>query len=58
MVLMCFLTLLAVHHLSVCSRADPVANALSGFQFKRFRCLAPQADLAVTPAPLDLLKVT
>ena len=62
MVLMRFLALLAVRHSfsfkasSVRGRANPVADALSRFQFQRFRCLAPQADLAVTPVPLDLLE--
>ena len=54
MVLMHFLALLAVHHSfsfkasSVCGRANPVADALSCFQFQQFRCLAPQAALAAT----------
>ena len=62
MVLMCFLAPLVVRHSfsfkasSVRGRAYPVADALSRLQFQRFRCLAPQADLAATPVPLDLLK--
>ena len=61
MVLMRFLVLLTVRHSfsfkasSVCGRANPVADALSRFQFQRFRHLAPQADLAVTTVPPDLL---
>ena len=41
----------------ICSRrANPMADALSRFQFQRFRHLAPQADLAATPIPPDLLE--
>ena len=60
--LMRFLALLAVRHSfsfkasSVRGRANPVADALFCFQFQRFRHLAPQADLAVTPVPPDLLE--
>ena len=63
MVLMHFLALLVVRHSfsfkasSVRGRANPVADTLSRFQFQRFRCLAPQADLAATPVPPDLLEV-
>ena len=59
-VLMRFLALLAVNHSfsfkasSVRGRANLVADALSRFQFQRFRHLAPQADLAATPVPLVL----
>ena len=62
MVLMRFLVLLAVRHSfsfkasSVHGRAYPVADALSRFQFQRFQHLAPQADLAATPVPPDLLE--
>ena len=58
-----FLALLAVRHSfsfkasSVPRKANPVADALSRFQFQRFRRLAPQADLAATPVPPDLLEV-
>ena len=54
--------ILAVHHSfsfkasSVRGRANPVADALSRFQFQRFQHLAPQADLAATPVPQDLLE--
>ena len=60
MTLMRFLALLAMRHSfsfkasSVHGRANPVADILSRFQFQRFRCLAPQADLAATPIPPDL----
>ena len=63
MVLMRFLALLAVRHSfsfkasSVPGKANPVADALSCFQFQRFRRLAPQADLAASPVPPDLLEV-
>ena len=63
MVLLRFLALLAVRHSfsfkasSVPGKANPVADALSRFQFQRFRRLAPQADLAATPVPPDLLEV-
>ena len=62
MVLIRFLALLAVRHSfsfkasSVRGRANPVADALSRFQFQRFQHLAPQADLAATPVPQDLLE--
>ena len=42
---------------SVPGKANPVADALSRFQFQRFRRLAPLADLAATPVPPDLLEV-
>ena len=57
-----FLALLVVRHsfsfeaLSVCHRANPVANALSPVQFQRSRRLAPQADLTATPISPDLCK--
>ena len=57
-----FLALLAVRHSfsfkasSVRGGANPVADALSCFPFQRFRHLAPQADLAATPVPPDLLE--
>ena len=43
MILLHYLALLAVHHLfsftasSVCGKANPIADALSRFQFQRFR---------------------
>jgi len=54
MVLLSHLSLLAVRHSfaftasSVPGKANPVANALSQFQFHSFRCLAPNADPAVS----------
>ena len=40
---------------SVRGKANPVAYSLSRFQFQRFRCLAPQADLTLCVIPESLL---
>ena len=67
MVLLLYLALLAVRHSfsftasSVRGKSNPVADALSRFQFQRFRHLAPQAEqspMAVPPALLMALQVT
>ena len=67
MVLLRYLALLAVRHSfsftasSVRGKSNPVADALSHFQFQRFRHLAPQAEqspMAVPPALLMVLQVT
>ena len=61
MPLLRFLALLAVRHsfsfttFSVRGKANPVADALSRFQFQQFRLLAPQASPAPTPIPSALL---
>ena len=61
MILLRYLALLAVRHSfsfkasSVPGKANSVADALSRFQFQRFRCLAPQAEPTPTPVPPDLL---
>ena len=61
MVLLRHLSLLAVRHSfaftasSVRGKANPVADALSRFQFQRFRCLAPQANPDPCPIPASLL---
>ena len=67
MVLLRYLALLVVRHsfsftaTSVCGKANPVADALSRFQFQRFRHQAPpseQAPMVVPPALLMALQVT
>ena len=61
MVLFCHLSLLAVHHSFaltaslVPGKANPVAGALSRFQFQHFKCLAPHADPAPCQIPASLL---
>ena len=61
MVLLRYLALLAVCHSFsftaswVRGKANPVANALSRFQFQRFRHLAPLAEQAPRPIPPALL---
>ena len=61
MVLLRYLTMLAIHHSfsftasSVRGKANPVADALSRFQFQRFRHLEPQADPTPSPIPASLL---
>ena len=61
MVLLRYLALLAVQHSfsltssSVRGKDNPVADALSRFQFQRFRQLAPLADSELTTVPLALL---
>ena len=57
MVLVRHLSLLAICHSSssVRGKANPVADALSRFQFQRFRCLAPHADPAPCQIPASLL---
>ena len=67
MVLLRYLALLVVRHsfsftaTSVRGKANPVADALSRFQFQRFRHQAPQAEQApmvTPPALLMALQVT
>ena len=67
MVLLRYLALLAVHHSfsftasSVRGKSNPVADALSRFQFQQFRHLAPQAEqspMTVPPALLTALQIT
>lgn len=61
MLLLRHLSLLAIRHSfaftasSVPGKANPVADALSRFQFQRFRCLAPHADPAPCQVPASLL---
>lgn len=61
MVLLRYLSLLAVRHSfsftssSVGGKANPVADALSRFQFQRFRQLVPHADHEATVVPQHLL---
>ena len=61
MVLFSHLSLLAVHHSFaltaslVPGKANPVAGALSRFQFQHFKCLAPHADPAPCQIPASLL---
>ena len=61
MILLRYLALLAVRHSfsftasSVRGKANPVADALSRFQFQRFRLLAPLAEQSPTPIPQGLL---
>ena len=61
MVLLRYLALLEVRHSfsftasSVRGKANPVADALSRFQFQRFRHLAPLAEQAPRPIPPALL---
>ena len=61
MVLLRYLTRLAVHHSfsftasSVRGKDNPVADAISCFQFQRFRQLAPLADVEPTAVPPTLL---
>ena len=67
MILLRYLALLAVRHSfsftasSVRGKADPVADALSPFQFQRFRLLAPPAERSwtrISPGLLTALQVT
>ena len=67
MVLLRYLALLAVRHSfsftasSVRGKSNPVADALSRFQFQQFRHLAPQAEqspMTVPPVLLTALQVT
>lgn len=61
MVLLRYLSQLAVRHSfsftasSVRGKDNPVADAISRFQFQRFRQLAPLADAEPTEVPQDLL---
>ena len=61
MVLLRYLTMLAIRHSfsftasSVPGRDNPVADALSRFQFQRFRRLVPLADATLCPIPASLL---
>ena len=61
MVLVRYLCLLAAHHSfsftasSVRGKCNPIADALSRFQFQRFRQLAPHAALHQTQIPRQLL---
>ena len=55
-----YLCLLAAHHSSftassVRGKCNPIADALSRFQFQRFRQLAPHAALHQTQIPRQLL---
>ena len=59
--LLCYLTMLAIPRSfsyrasSVQGKANPIANALSRFQFQRFRHLEPHADPTPSPIPASLL---
>ena len=63
MVLLRYLTMLAIRHSfsfsftasSVPGRDNPVADALSRFQFQRFRRLVPHADATPSPIPASIL---
>lgn len=61
MVLLRYLTMLAIRHSfsftasSVQGKANPVADALSRFQFQRFRRLEPHADPTPSQIPASLL---
>ena len=61
MVLLRYLTMLAIRHSfsftasSVQGEDNPVADALSRFQFQRFRRLVPHADATPSPIPASLL---
>ena len=61
MVLLRYLTRLAIHHSfsftasSVRGKDNPVADAISRFQFQRFRQLAPLADAEPTAVPPALV---
>ena len=61
MLLLRYLTMLAIHYLfsfttsSVRGKDNPVADALSRFQFQRFRSLVPLADVASAQIPASLL---
>ena len=61
MVLLCYLTMLAIHHSfsfkvsSVQGKANPVADPLSWFQFQRLRCLESHADPTQYQIPASLL---
>ena len=61
MVLLRYLTMLAIRHSfsftasSIQGKANPVANALSQFQFQQFRRLEPHADLTPSQIPASLL---
>ena len=61
MVLLRYLTMLAIRHSfsftasSVPGKDNPVADALSRFQFQRFRRLVPHADATPSPIPASLL---
>ena len=63
MVLLHYLTMLAIRHSfsftasSVPGKDNPVADALSRFQFQRFRHLVPHADAAPSPTLASLLAV-
>ena len=56
------LSLLAAQHcfsftaIHIVGKLNPVADALSRFNFQEFHRLAPHAALAATPIPVDLLE--
>ncbi|XP_073238095.1 uncharacterized protein [Porites lutea] len=58
-----YLSLLAARHSfsftasPVTGKFNPIVDSLSGFQFQRFRCLAPHADSIPTQIPQQLLSV-
>ena len=61
MMLLHYLPMLAIRHSfsftasSVPGKDNPVADALSRFQFQRFRCLVPHADATPSPIPASIL---
>jgi len=61
MVLLHYLTVLAIRYSfsfkasSVQGKANPIADALSRFQFQRFRCLDPHVDPTPSQIPASLL---
>ena len=63
MVLLRYLTMLVICHSfsftasSVPGKDNPVADALSQFQFQQFRRLVPHADATPAPIPASLLAV-